>query len=48
MLLIATYTESMYPSVCVEAVEKLGELIEMSKNTVLFLTSFLILACFFK
>ena len=25
LLIVATYTESMYPSVCVEAVEKLGE-----------------------
>ena len=26
LLLVATYTENMYPSVCVEAVEKLGGL----------------------
>ena len=24
MLIVATYTENMFPSVCVEAVEKLG------------------------
>ena len=25
LVILATYTEAMYPSVCVEAVEKLGE-----------------------
>jgi profilin len=28
LLLIATYTDSMFPSVCVEAVEKLGNLLK--------------------
>ena len=26
LVILATYTEAMYPSVCVEAVEKLGQL----------------------
>uniref|UniRef100_G1T911 Profilin n=1 Tax=Oryctolagus cuniculus TaxID=9986 RepID=G1T911_RABIT len=31
-LLVATYTESMYPSVCVEATEKLGEYLRKKGN----------------
>lgn len=29
LVLAATYTESMYPSVCVEAVERLGKLLSL-------------------
>nr|KAF6430049.1 profilin family member 4 [Molossus molossus] len=31
-LLVATYTEGMYPSVCVEATEKLGEYLRRKGN----------------
>ncbi|XP_054421900.1 profilin-4 [Pteronotus mesoamericanus] len=31
-LLVATYTEGMYPSVCVEATEKLGEYLRKKGN----------------
>ncbi|XP_060042651.1 profilin-4 isoform X2 [Erinaceus europaeus] len=34
-LLVATYTEGMYPSVCVEATEKLGEFVSQGLSSLL-------------